>query len=160
MKVTEKIVFAIVFAIIIGGAIFSHIDLRSFEDHMVREDGPVEWLTVVALLMGSILCLYRAYILKPFRPAFFRLCLFGMAAIFFFGFGEEISWGQRIFGIESPKFFKTYNSQQETNLHNLIIGEFKTNRVIFGTGLGIMVATYFLIIPYFYRKKIPVQKVH
>lgn len=153
MKLTEKILFFIVFCVVIGGAILSHSDLRMFEDHMVREDGPVEWLTVLALFIGFILCLYRAYILKPFRPLFFRLCLIVMAGIFFFGVGEEISWGQRLFNIESPKFFKTYNSQQETNLHNLIIGEFKTNRVIFGTGLGIMVATYFLIIPYLYRRK-------
>lgn len=35
---------------------------------------------------------------------------------------EEISWGQRIFGIESNEFFKTYNDQQETNLHNTFQG--------------------------------------
>jgi hypothetical protein len=32
----------------------------------------------------------------------FGLLLFSVA--FFFGFGEEISWGQRIFDIESPFF--------------------------------------------------------
>ena len=35
--------------------------------------------------------------------------------IFFFGFGEEISWGQRIFNIETPNFFI------ENNLDNKLI---------------------------------------
>lgn len=39
--------------------------------------------------------------------------------LFFFIFGEEISWGQRIIGIESGEFFKESNIQGETNLHNL-----------------------------------------
>ena len=43
----------------------------------------------------------------------------GLAVVCFFGFGEEISWGQRIFGIETPAGLKQANSQQETNLHNL-----------------------------------------
>ena len=34
---------------------------------------------------------------------------------------EEISWGQRIFGIESPEFFLGHNYQQETNIHNFFI---------------------------------------
>lgn len=33
--------------------------------------------------------------------------------------GEEISWGQHIFGWESGDFFKLYNEQSETNLHNI-----------------------------------------
>lgn len=33
--------------------------------------------------------------------------------------GEEISWGQRIFGFETPDWLKTKNLQKETNFHNL-----------------------------------------
>lgn len=32
---------------------------------------------------------------------------------------EEISWGQRLFGIESPDFFKRHSDQKETNLHKV-----------------------------------------
>ena len=38
---------------------------------------------------------------------------------FFFGFGEEISWGQRIFDIESPFFFSE-NNQKNTDLKPII----------------------------------------
>jgi hypothetical protein len=43
----------------------------------------------------------------------------GMALLFFFGAGEEISWGQRIFGVATPADLAGINTQGETNLHNL-----------------------------------------
>lgn len=82
-----------------------------------------------------------------------------MGFVFVFGVGEEVSWGQRIFGFKSPQFFIDYNTQGEFNFHNLRFGKtatskgFRVNRIIFGTGLGIMVAIYFLIFPVLYRKK-------
>ena len=42
-----------------------------------------------------------------------------MALIFIFGAGEEISWGQRIFNVESSEYFLENNAQGETNLHNM-----------------------------------------
>jgi len=39
----------------------------------------------------------------------------------FLGFGEEISWGQRLFGFGTPKLINKYNVQGEFNLHNLDI---------------------------------------
>ncbi len=38
---------------------------------------------------------------------------------FFMLFGEEISWGQRLLGFETPEAFKEINVQDEFNLHNL-----------------------------------------
>ena len=55
----------------------------------------------------------------------------------FFGAGEEISWGQRIFHIESSKFFNENNSQKETNLHNMIVDGVKLNKLIFSNLLSI-----------------------
>jgi hypothetical protein len=40
------------------------------------------------------------------------------AGLFFVAM-EEISWGQRILGAESPEFFKKHNAQGELTLHNL-----------------------------------------
>jgi len=44
-----------------------------------------------------------------------------LALLFFFGGGEEISWGQRIFGWDTPQAFEQANVQRETNIHNLNI---------------------------------------
>ena len=35
---------------------------------------------------------------------------------------EEISWGQRILGFETPDEIEQINAQQETNLHNMFVG--------------------------------------
>jgi len=43
-----------------------------------------------------------------------------LAVLFFFITGEEISWGQRIFGWATPEWVGN-NVQEETNIHNLAI---------------------------------------
>lgn len=162
-KVLERIMFVLVFAIILGGVYFSRTDLSFYEGSYVKEDGPIEWLTVLALFIGSGMCLYRAKILKPFRERSFIRGLYFMAFIFFFGMAEEISWGQRIYeafipGFKVPEFFIQYNSQQELNFHNLQFGGAKINKIIFGTFLGICVVFYFLILPFLYQKYESVKK--
>jgi hypothetical protein len=77
--------------------------------------------------------------------------LFGLA--FLFGAGEEISWGQRIFNIESSEFFKQYNAQGETNLHNTIINDTKINKLVFGKGIGILFLFYLAVFIPLYHKK-------
>ncbi len=50
------------------------------------------------------------------------LILLGFALVFFFGAGEEISWGQRIFNIATPAEINAINDQGEITIHNLDIG--------------------------------------
>lgn len=45
----------------------------------------------------------------------YMIVLFGLT----FLIGEELSWGQRIFGWETSEEFKEINKQDETNLHNV-----------------------------------------
>jgi hypothetical protein len=52
-----------------------------------------------------------------------QLVYLGFAVLFFFGAGEEISWGQRILGIETPPALQEENVQGEINVHNLLIFE-------------------------------------
>lgn len=156
-KLLEKLAFIFVFTLCLLGVYYSKKDLVFFESQYVGEDGPLEWLTVVALLGGSILSHYRARILKPFRQKKFLLGLYLASIVFFFGLMEEISWGQRIwtslFDFQVPEFFQKYNTQGETNLHNLRFGNFKINKIIFGTFLGIAIVFYFLVLPFLYNKK-------
>lgn len=142
------------------GVYYSRTDLAYFEKKLVVEDGIIEYLTVLALFMCGFLCFYRASILGPFKKNLFIISLIGMGFVFVFGVGEEISWGQRLIGFKTPEFFLKYNTQGEFNFHNLRFGGgtptdkgFRVNRIIFGTGLGIAVAIYFLILPVLYRKK-------
>lgn len=45
-----------------------------------------------------------------------------LAAASFYVFMEEISWGQRIIGFDTPHFFHANSYQDEANLHNLLTG--------------------------------------
>ncbi len=152
MKLSEKLLFVFAFAVIITGVVISHMNLDYYQAVYTKEDGFLEWATVVALFLGMITCIYRIKILRKFREPTFIFGLCAMSFLFFFGMGEEISWGQRIFKWQSPQWFCTYNTQCETNLHNLKFGDLKINKLFFGLILGICIATYFLILPVLYRK--------
>lgn len=152
MRKIEKVIYFCVFSLIIAGTIIARVNHDFFQGTYVVEDGVIEWLTVVALISGSILCFKRAIALRKERKFLFLAATVCLGLIFLFGAGEEISWGQRIFDVKSPDFFVANNSQQETNLHNLVVSGKKINKLIFGTLLGILIAIYFLIIPVVYRK--------
>lgn len=151
-KNLERLAFIFVLVMSLLGIYYSRTDLKFYESSYCGEDGPIEWLTVVALFAGMVMSIYRAKILAPFRSKKFVYCLYFAAFIFFFGMMEEISWGQRIFDYPVPVFFQKYNTQGETNFHNLYFGSFKVNKIIFGSLLGIGVVFYFLVLPVLYKK--------
>jgi len=112
----------------------------------IREDGPVEWGTVVALLMGAWFLVLRALGAgRRKRPGAWVLYL--GALLLLFGAGEEISWGQRIFQVNPGAFFAQHNAQGETNLHNLVIGGVRINKAFFSLLPGLVLAFYYLILP-------------
>jgi hypothetical protein len=145
MFTLERLMFALVLIASVTGAIISHQNLGWYEGVYVKEDGFIEWMTVLGLFTGAVACFYRISILKPFRGKLFLFCLFILGCLFLFGIGEEISWGQRIFDVKSSDFFLKNNSQGETNFHNLVVSGKKLNKIIFGTLLGIVIGFYFLI---------------
>lgn len=85
------------------------------------EDLPGEWCQfyffVITLFFAVLLARSRA------RSRFFFAAL---ALACFYVAGEEISWGQRLFNIPTPDFFRAHNLQQETNLHNFFTGPYST----------------------------------
>jgi hypothetical protein len=88
---------------------------------LLLEDGLVEWLTFSGLIISSIWALRITLGIKK-NHGYWHLFF-----VLFFAFAllaglEEISWGQRLFNIESNAFFTKYNDQQETNLHNTFQG--------------------------------------
>ena len=56
----------------------------------------------------------------------FWLFFAALALACFYVTGEEISWGQRLFNLATPDFFRSHNLQQETNLHNFFTGPYNT----------------------------------
>lgn len=92
--------------------------------YLTSEDGLFENTGAFFFLLTSMI--FMAGFLKSNPPHKFLLrsvnrdySLLMAGILFFFIFGEEISWGQRIIGIDSGEFFRERNIQGETNLHNL-----------------------------------------
>ena len=127
METRDKIVYIVLFMICSVGLYFGLTDENFFNSTYAQEDGVVEYGTAIMLFCISMLSLYRLFTIQKGKPITWKLGTLLFAIIFLFGAGEEISWGQRIFNIESSDFFMENNAQGETNLHNLVVGETKVN---------------------------------
>lgn len=134
------------------GLYFGFTDPDYFNTVFTVEDGLVEYGTTAMMLLVSLLCLYRLIRLWRFTGIAWKIGVLGFALLFFFGAGEEISWGQRIFNVESGEFFLKNNAQSETNLHNLVVSGKKINKLIFSQLLLLVMIVYLLILPVLYRK--------
>lgn len=82
------------------------------------EDGPLENLQVVVVLVGAVYGLRLVALPKTTYPMWARgLFVFGAVACIYIAL-EEVSYGQRIFGWGTPENWGQLNDQNETNLHN------------------------------------------
>jgi len=113
------------FVVIVGAYLVALMIDGATLDHLAREDGPIETVGAVCFLVAAV-GFFALYILaaKDGRdaPGLFsrRAAVFGLLALLMFVcFGEEISWGQRVFGWSTPGLVCDLNAQDETNLHNL-----------------------------------------
>ena len=87
------------------------------------EDSWVENLTAICFLLAGVLLLAAAMA----EESFFRRCLYILSGVaMLFVAGEEISWGQRILGLETPDFLIGLNAQNELNVHNISTQTFST----------------------------------
>ncbi|MGZ5248275.1 MAG: hypothetical protein ACXWCR_14300 [Flavitalea sp.] len=157
LSLVEKLVLILDLVIVFAGLFLYYTDVIAFED-FVREDHLVEWLTVLGLISASLVSFYRFFKLFKKRNAWFLTVNFILGLLLFIAAGEEISWGQRILGIESSGYFEENNLQGETNLHNLEIDGVKINKLVFTTLLGLTLAMYLVIFPILYAKNQPFRK--
>jgi hypothetical protein len=150
----EKFALPFIFALSAVGYVASwFMENEAFALHWIsREDGLLEMGTFLALMAGAGLCLYRAWTLRNQRSRRFTAMLIMGAVVLTFGAGEEISWGQRMLGIESPEFFQAHNAQNETNIHNLVVAGVGVNKLIFGKLLAIGLACYLIGLRLIYRR--------
>jgi len=147
----ESIILAVIAVALVWGLIVCMRSEEVFRERFVVEDGWIEWITVFALAAGAVLFLKRAFTLTDKPWVFFRLACFGAGLLLIFGAGEEISWGQRLFGLEAPDIIKDHNKQSELTLHNLVIGGVSINK-LFSKMLAVGIISYTLILPILYRK--------
>ena len=82
-----------------------------------REDGPIEYATFASFVVASLLAFASAGRLRTDRRR--MLAAAALGAVLFVAAGEEISWGQRLFDIDTPEVLVDGNRQDELNLHNV-----------------------------------------
>ncbi|MCU0396469.1 MAG: hypothetical protein MUC73_00065 [Cyclobacteriaceae bacterium] len=111
-ELTQKLQLFIPLIIIIVAAYSVYFFGEKNVNTLGEEDGLFEYLTALFFLLAS-LTLFRLFIAK--RNVWILL----LALLLFFGFGEEISWGQRILGFGTPESLSKLNVQGETTLHNI-----------------------------------------
>ena len=114
---THRIVAGLLFLLIAGGYLLMALYFPFAYIFATYEDRVGEWAQVYFFAAAMVLACIHAVRIRRYRPFYLLLAL-----ACFYVVGEEISWGQRIFDIETPEFFRRHNLQQETNLHNLFIG--------------------------------------
>lgn len=109
--------------------LFSTYTIIFLDEHSIiflgREDGPIENIGALSFFIASVLFLYCYFLSKGHYVQVFQFRLernifyFLLSVLFFICFGEEISWGQRIFGWSTPDVWDNLNAQGETNIHNV-----------------------------------------
>ena len=138
--------------ILLSALIIGLTNENVFNERFAEEDGIVENMTALALLGVAILCGYRLIRYKSAHKWAWLLGTATFTLLFFFAAGEEISWGQRIFGWQTSDYFMERNAQQETNIHNLVVGDTKLNKLIFSQLLSVAMVIYLLLLPILYRR--------
>ena len=90
-----------------------------YRDYIDGENGATELLTLLFLglaMMGAVQAIRIARTLDS-KVLVGWLWLVFLGSFYFFG--EEASWGQHVFGWDTPDGWAVKNDQAETNLHNL-----------------------------------------
>ncbi|MBI5296230.1 MAG: hypothetical protein HY869_12215 [Chloroflexi bacterium] len=126
------------------------------DNFFFTEDHYFENIGALGLFATSILFFYgflrsRRQPLKDKTHWIKQLAFLGFAFIAFFGAGEEISWGQRIFNIATPEALNQFNAQGEITVHNLEFNgielNFETAFDVFWFGVVVILPLAVLAIP-------------
>lgn len=141
--VIRRVLYALLAAATVAAVWYKLMRPDEFSTVFAREDGLVEYGTAILLAAGG-----GALAALAIRVGGYRRWLLALYALaFVLAAGEEISWGQRIFGIESSEFFLEHNRQGETNLHNLMVNDEQLVSFWFGQLLTLIVLLYLVVLP-------------
>lgn len=86
---------------------------------ITKEDHLIENLQFLSLSIATILAFLISYYLSKIKNTVPTIIFLLVGVGLFLVAGDEISWGQRLLGVETPESLATQNSQQEITFHNL-----------------------------------------
>jgi len=120
-KVSQKTLIALAavpFIVALAG-IAAALASKEVYKWFTQEDGFAESLQVVFYSLALVLSLVVMRHLWRSGRKRIALLYLGLSGGLFFLIGEELNWGQRIFGWATLESFAAINKQEETNLHNI-----------------------------------------
>lgn len=164
---------AIIFLVLLFAAYIPVFLKEQVLDAFVREDRIYETLSPIYLFITSSMfavAFYRSPIKLSLKDPVWlkRLSFLAFCGLFFLAAMEEISWGQRIFGVETPNLIKDVNVQKELTFHNLNIFQgddaklpldFDQLSAIFALAFGFLVpfvCYFFIPVKNFLETKFPI----
>jgi len=86
---------------------------------LLDEDGLAEWLQFFLFCLAIVSGVRIARLLRKSGEHLYAAAFAFFAFAMFFCAGEEISWGQRLLGIETPPALDELNDQHEITVHNI-----------------------------------------
>jgi len=110
---------------------------KNLKFNLFKESGLFETMTALFFFI----CAFNFFLIFKFYKSIFCIIL---GIVFFIGFGEEISWGQRIFNFNTPEFMIESNMQKEMTLHNLELFNVYDSNGAQKTGIHKLLSTVFL----------------
>ncbi len=103
--------------ILVAAAVY-HKNGEVVERSIQQEDGPVEYMTVFFFLSAAVLAIYASR-QGPMRR--YRIMLLLLGTVCVLAALEEISFGERLLGYDTPESFEESSTQGETDFHNIPI---------------------------------------
>lgn len=122
---------------------------------LLAEDRLVEWMqflcfAVISVILGFV-AVERARSAAP--STLEVLGIAGLSLLVALAALEEISWFQRVLGVESSEFFRQNNRQAETNLHNLAMGSGSLHKTVLLKLIFITGMLHNLVLPLLARSR-------
>jgi hypothetical protein len=102
---------------------------------LTDEDSLLEWIQFAGFAAASIFALVCAWRLRKKGRAPLALVYLAFSVACFFIAGEEIAWGQHIFGFGTPERLEEINEQKEVTVHNIDLVQQFTKGVYLLAGL-------------------------
>jgi hypothetical protein len=108
-----------------------------------EEDGLAENLQFAFLVLATFGAGFVARARRRRGERLLAVLYVGLAFVLFFVAGEEVSWGQRVFDIQTPPTWAAHNIQGEITLHNtyLFTPIFSLAQLVLGLGIGLAALT-------------------
>jgi hypothetical protein len=115
---TMAAIIALPFIVTGAGALSALFGKEAYK-WFTAEDGFAETLQMIFYVLALVMSATFAWRQYRAGERLIALLYLGLSLAFVFMGGEELSWGQRLFGWETPEAFVEANKQGETTLHNI-----------------------------------------